>query len=149
MEKKCRFGIVVVAHGRLAEDLVKTAEYIAGENALLTYVNVEKNMDLTRIKKKIEDAIKKVDRGHGVVLFTDMFGGTPSNVALSFMKKGKAEVITGVNLPMLLKVCTHTDEMDLSEFAKFIKSYGQKNIQLASEVLNGGQRGKKNGGYKK
>ena len=139
-------GIVVVGHGRLAEEMVRVARYITGETSGIAYVNVEKNMDLEEIKKRVEEAIKKVDRGKGVLLLTDMFGGTPSNVCISLMKKGKIEVVTGVNLPMLVKLSTFAESADLREIAEFIAGYGQRNIQLASEVLYGKKGSQKDGG---
>jgi len=91
---------------------------------------------LEELKKEISSAIKKLDHGKGVLILTDLFGGTPSNVSLSFLKEGKVEVVTGVNLPMLLKL---TDDirtsMTLQEFACVIKDYGKKNISVASEIL--------------
>ena len=86
--------------------------------------------------KEISTAMKKLDQGQGVLILTDLFGGTPSNISLSFMKEGKVEVITGVNLPMLLKLPDIREGMSLKEFAQNIKDYGIKNISLASEVLS-------------
>jgi PTS system mannose-specific IIA component len=88
------------------------------------------------VKKDITTAIKKVDSGSGVLILTDLFGGTPSNISLSFLKPGKIEVVTGVNLPMLLKVSDLKGEKNLGEFASLTRDYGKKNIYLASEVLN-------------
>lgn len=139
-----KFGVIVICHGKLATDLIKVSEYITGESNNIVSVNVEKDFSVSDIKKKLEEKIKQVDRGNGVLILTDMFGGTPSNVSLSFMKEKKVEVISGVNLPMLLKILTAEPfEGDLNEFANFIKSYGQKNIVLASEILKGDEEGKK------
>jgi PTS system mannose-specific IIA component len=91
---------------------------------------------MEEIKKEISSSIKKLDRGQGVLILTDLFGGTPSNISLSFLKEGKLEVVTGVNLPMLLKLYDKRHEMNLAEFALYIKEYGRKNIYLASEVLS-------------
>jgi PTS system mannose-specific IIA component len=87
------------------------------------------------IRKKIVAAIRRVDGGQGVLILTDMYGGTPSNISLSFLEEKKIEVITGVNLPMLLKLATYETDMDLETLAAFITDYGQRNINLASEVL--------------
>ena len=88
------------------------------------------------VKKEITAAIKKADYGNGVLILTDLFGGTPSNISLSFLKEEKVEVITGVNLPMLLKIPDMRRKKKLVEAADFIKDYGKKNIYLASELLN-------------
>jgi PTS system mannose-specific IIA component len=87
------------------------------------------------IRKKIVIAIRRVDTGQGVLILTDMYGGTPSNISLSFLEERKIEVITGVNLPMLLKLATSETDMDLETLAAFITDYGQRNINRASEVL--------------
>lgn len=142
--EKLKIGVIVIAHGKLATDLVKTAEYIAGENPDVVAINVEKNMTIHEIKEKIEEGIKQVNKGEGVLILTDMFGGTPSNVSLSFIKKKQVEVITGVNLPMLLKIFTVQEfQGNLQEFAEYIKSYGQKNILRAGEVLKADEKEEK------
>jgi len=98
-------------------------------------IGVEPHESVEELRRKINEAIKSVDQGEGVLILTDMFGGTPSNVGLSFLEEGKVEVITGVNLPVLLKLCTNRSGWNLSELASFVKSYGQKNITIASEIL--------------
>ncbi|PKN88761.1 MAG: PTS fructose transporter subunit IIA [Deltaproteobacteria bacterium HGW-Deltaproteobacteria-1] len=100
------------------------------------HVCVEQSKSVEDLKKEIQGAIKKLDKGKGVLILTDLFGGTPSNISLSFMKEGKVEVVTGVNLPMLLKLSDVKEGMTLNEFACFIKDYGKKNISLASEILS-------------
>ena len=100
------------------------------------HISVDQTKGLEEIRKEISTAIKKLDQGRGVLILTDLFGGTPSNVSLSFMKEGKVEVVTGVNLPMLLKLTDVRDKMPLNEFTHFIKDYGIKNICVASEILN-------------
>jgi PTS system mannose-specific IIA component len=97
---------------------------------------------MEEIKEKISEAVRRVDRGKGILILTDMFGGTPSNICLSFLKEWKIEVITGVNLPMLLKLSTYEGEGELAELAEFIKTYGQKNINLASEILKKNVKGR-------
>ncbi|MEQ8216107.1 MAG: hypothetical protein ABRQ30_07420, partial [Smithellaceae bacterium] len=87
------------------------------------------------LKKEIGNAIKKLDKGQGVLILTDLLGGTPSNFSLSFLKEGKVEVVTGVNLPMMLKLSDQKKDMTLSEYACMIKEYGKKNISVASEIL--------------
>ena len=92
-----------------------------------------------QMRSRIQAAIRKVDQGEGVLILTDMFGGTPSNVALSFLTDHRVEVVTGVNLPMLIKLGSLQDEKPLDELAGFIKEYGQRNISVASEVLPDGE----------
>jgi mannose PTS system EIIA component len=129
-------GVLITTHGNLGKELIKAAELIKGPLSDIAYVSVDQTKDVEEIKKEIGNAIKKLDKGRGVLILTDLFGGTPSNVSLSFMKEQKVEVLTGVNLPMLLKLSEIKDNMSLREFACFIKEYGQKNISLASEILS-------------
>jgi PTS system mannose-specific IIA component len=128
-------GIIIVAHLRLGEELLAVAELILGKLKHFEAVSINPTEGVEEIKEKISEAIRKVDRGKGVLILTDMFGGTPSNISLSFLEEWKIEVITGVNLPMLLKLSTYEGEENLAELAEFIKTYGQKNINLASEIL--------------
>ena len=128
-------GIVIVTHLRLGEELLAVAELIVGKLKQFEAVSINATEGVEEIREKISAAIRKVDRGKGVLILTDMFGGTPSNISLSFLEEWKIEVITGVNLPMLLKLSTSEGEQDLAGLAEFIKTYGQKNINLASEIL--------------
>jgi PTS system mannose-specific IIA component len=98
-------------------------------------VSIDPKEGSEEIREKIIAAIRKVDEGQGVLILTDMYGGTPSNISLSLLEEKKIEVITGVNLPMLLKLATYHNEMDVEALAVFITDYGQRNINLASEVL--------------
>ena len=116
--------------------MIKAAELIKGPLSDISHVSVDQTRDVEDIKKEIGNAIKKLDKGRGVLVLTDLFGGTPSNISLSFMKEEKVEVLTGVNLPMLLKLSEIKENMSLREFACFIKEYGQKNISLASAILS-------------
>jgi PTS system mannose-specific IIA component len=127
-------GVLVITHGDLGQELIKAAELIKGKYDGVLPVSVDSNKGVEDIKKEITTAIKKVDKGEGVLILTDLFGGTPSNIALSFLKEGKVEVVTGVNLPMLLKLDIRK-EKNLTELSYFIKDYGRKNISLASEIL--------------
>ncbi|MGD0022764.1 MAG: PTS fructose transporter subunit IIA [Smithellaceae bacterium] len=129
-------GVLITTHGNLGNELIKAAELIKGPLNDILPVSIDQTKDVEEIKKEIGNAIKKLDKGRGVLILTDLFGGTPSNISLSFMKEGKVEVLTGVNLPMLLKLSELKEEMNLPEFACFIKEYGQKNISLASEILS-------------
>jgi len=129
-------GVVIVTHCRLAEELIAAARLVVGEELKqFQPVSIGPTEGTEDIRGKIIGAIRKVDEGQGVLILTDMYGGTPSNISLSFLQEKKIEVITGVNLPMLLKLATHPNEMDLEKLAVFITEYGQRNINLASEVL--------------
>ena len=134
-------GIVLVTHLRLGEELLAVTELIVGKLKGFEAVSIDPTEGVEEIKEKISAAIRRVDRGKGILILTDMFGGTPSNISLSFLEEWKIEVITGVNLPMLLKLCTDEGERDLVELAEFIKTYGQKNINLASEILKKNVKG--------
>jgi PTS system mannose-specific IIA component len=129
-------GVVIVTHCRLAEELICAAQLVVGEELKqFQAVSVEPKDGSEAIREKILTVIRKVDSGKGVLILTDMYGGTPSNISLSFLEDKRIEVITGVNLPMLLKLATYQENFDLDQLAAFITDYGQKNINLASEVL--------------
>lgn len=132
-------GIVVIAHGNLAKAFVETAEEIVGGLERVVWVCVKERHRGEEIRKEIEKAIKKVDMGYGVLLLTDMFGGTPSNLGLTFLEKGRVEVLTGLNLPMLLKLATCREGKNVSEVAECLKEYGKESISIASEILEGGR----------
>lgn len=128
-------GAVVITHGRLAEALVEAAEAITGKMEKVRAVSVANTDSTDGIRGVVSAAIKEVDSGSGAVVFTDMFGGTPTNIALSLMNSGKVEVITGVNLPMLIKFVGHRSDKPIHELAAVLKDYGQKSIVLAGEML--------------
>ena len=131
-------GVVVVTHSQLGHSLIETAEFILGtkpENVEPVSINVKKDVDELRIK--IADAIKKVDSGLGVFILTDMFGGTPSNLSYSFLEDGKIEVISGVNLPILIRAISMQGNTDLSKAANSLVSSGKRSISLASGILKG------------
>ena len=128
-------GVLIITHGNLGYELIQAAELIKGRMNGVLAISVDPTKGVEDLKKEITSSIKKVDRGKGVLILTDLFGGTPSNLSLSFLKEGKLEVVTGVNLPMLLKL-QDIREKDLPDFAYFIKDYGRRNISLASEILN-------------
>ncbi len=129
-------GVVIVTHCHLAEELICAAQLVVGEDLRqFQAVSVEPKDGSEVIREKILAAIRKVDSGQGVLILTDMYGGTPSNISLSFLEEKKIEVITGVNLPMLLKLATYKSDLELEPLAAFITDYGQRNINLASEVL--------------
>jgi mannose PTS system EIIA component len=129
-------GILIVTHGRLAQELVETTRIIVGKNVEnIVPITVDWNDDMSDIQKTISSAISKVDQGNGVLILTDMFGGTPSNISLSFLSD-KVEIITGVNLPMLIKIVNVGDRYTLKELAQMIHEQGKKSIYLASEILS-------------
>jgi PTS system mannose-specific IIA component len=129
-------GVLITTHGNLGSELIKAAESIRGSLKGIIHVSVDPTKGVEDLKKEMSASIKKLDNGRGVLILTDLFGGTPSNISLSFLKEGKVEVITGVNLPMLLKLADIREGMSLKEFAQYIKDYGIKNISLASEILS-------------
>jgi len=130
-------GVLIITHGNVGDELIKAAELIKGPSNVLMHVSVDQSKGVEFLKKEISSAIKKLDKGQGVLILTDLFGGTPSNLSLSFLKRDKVEVVTGVNLPMLLKVSDiRQDDMTLRDFAAFVTDYGRKNIYMASEVLD-------------
>jgi len=129
-------GVLITAHGNLGGELVKAVELIKGNLKGLFHLSMDQTKGVEELKKEIASAIKKLDQGQGVLILTDLFGGTPSNIALSFLKPGKVEVVTGVNLPMLLKLSEMREGSSLHDYAVHIRDYGMKNIYLASEILN-------------
>ena len=128
-------GVVIVTHRNLGEEFLRTAEEIVGELPGVEVVSIRASEKIDKARGKIEAAIRTVDKGSGVLIFTDMFGGTPSNLGLSFLEKESLEVITGINLPMLIKLPSLRQEGSLKEVAQRICRYGQKNILAASEFL--------------
>ena len=130
-------GLLVVTHGRLAEELVNATRTIVETFDALEAVGIGWDDDPTEARRRIEEAIRRVDRGSGVLVLTDMFGGTPTNLALSFLEPGKVEVVTGVNLPMLIKFTNLRDEAAFAETARRIAEQGRHAIHVASDLLQG------------
>ncbi|HOF56762.1 MAG TPA: PTS sugar transporter subunit IIA [Syntrophorhabdaceae bacterium] len=128
-------GLVVIAHFNLAKEMVAATELIVGKQEQFESIGILPDEDIDKIKDKINEALNKADCGDGVMILTDMFGGTPSNISLSFLEEGKVEVVTGVNLPMLIKLNTYREGKKLGELARFITQYGRNNIYLATDVL--------------
>ncbi len=128
-------GVLITTHGNLGNELIHATETIKGPLKNVLHVSVDQNKSVEQINKEISSAIKKLDQGQGVLIMTDLFGGTPSNISLSFLKEGKIEVVTGVNLPMMLKLSDIKEGLTVEEFASFISEYGKKNIYSASEIL--------------
>jgi len=129
-------GVLIITHGNLGYELIQAAELIKGRLDGVLAISVDPTKGTEELKKEITSGIKKVEKGKGVLILTDLFGGTPSNISLSFLKENKVEVVTGVNLSMLLKLSDIREEKNLIEVAYFTKDYGKKNISLASEILN-------------
>ncbi|MFQ5914021.1 MAG: PTS sugar transporter subunit IIA [Nitrospinota bacterium] len=134
-ETSTSLGVVIVAHGSLAPVLQKNAEGIVGALSQCRAIHVDQNVDVEEARASIGKAIQEVDGGGGVLLLTDMLGGTPSNISLSFLGQQPVEVVTGVNLPMLLKLPFILDKLPLREAAAFIRDYGRKNITVAGDIL--------------
>jgi PTS system mannose-specific IIA component len=128
-------GVLVVTHCRLAEELISATRLIVGKLEQVSGISIDPQRSVEELRQQVEKAIKDVDRKEGVLIMTDMFGGTPSNICLSFLEEGKVEVLTGVNLPMLVKLFSCRDKKKLGELAEFMMEYGRKNISLASEIL--------------
>ncbi len=130
-------GLVVVTHGRLAEEFLSAAEHVVGPQEMVRAVSIGPDDDMEKRRQDILDAAKAVDSGEGVIILTDMFGGTPSNLAIAVMEKANAEVVAGVNLPMLIKLATVRADDDLDEAVKAAHEAGRKYINVASWVLSG------------
>jgi PTS system mannose-specific IIA component len=129
-------GALVVSHGHLAQELVAAAEMIVGEISHIQAVSIGWHDDVNDARKEIEKHIGEVDSGAGVVILTDMFGGTPSNIAFSFHDPGKIEVITGVNLPMIIKIAGQKEGESLNALARAVREQGRSSISSGSEFLN-------------
>ena len=131
-------GIVVVTHFGLGEALIEAAESILEEPLeAATSVSVDLTQSAEHMREKISAGIKEVNQGKGVIILTDMFGGTPSNLSLSFLEEGRIEVLTGVNLPVVIRAAKMRKDNVLSELAENLQTYGRKSISLASNVLKG------------
>jgi PTS system mannose-specific IIA component len=134
-------GILIVTHEKLGEALIDAAEFILAaklEATMAISININENAKVLR--DKIARGIKDVDRQQGVVILTDMFGGTPSNLSYSFLDEGLVEVLSGVNLPILIKAVNVRSAMDLSKLTETLEVYGKKSISMASGILRGNKR---------
>ena len=129
-------GIIIVTHGNLALELKSSMEHILGIQKNIEIISIKPDDDLDIKKSALEESIKKVTKDSGTIILTDMFGGTPSNLAISFLKIGKVEIISGVNLPMLVKLIDLRDSNDLQKVARESKESAQKYISIASEILS-------------
>ena len=131
-------GMVLVTHGRLAEEMVTAMEHVVGPQRAIATVCIGPNDNMEMRRKEIAEAIQKVDEGRGVIMLTDLFGGTPSNLAISLLEPGRTEVIAGVNLPMLIRLESARKTMDIRPAVIAAKEAGQKYISVASEMLGVG-----------
>jgi len=134
-------GIVITTHCNLGEAFIDAAEFILGKRPeAMVSVSVDLNENAEVLRKKIAEGIKKVDQQKGVLILTDMFGGTPSNLSYSFLEEGNVEVLSGVNLPILIKAVNIRDDEDLISLAVNLEAFGKKSISLASGILKGNKR---------
>ncbi len=129
-------GALVVTHGHLGQELVAAAEMIVGEISHIQAVSIGWHDDVNDTQKDIERHISEVDSGSGVLLLTDMFGGTPSNIALSFHNPGVVDVVTGVNLPMIIKIANQKEGDTLESLARIVRDQGRSSIAMASDFLD-------------
>jgi PTS system mannose-specific IIA component len=130
-----KVGVVIVTHNQLGQEFLRALRLIVPDSPDFRAVSIEPDQSVDQMREAITKELEAAEAGSGVLILTDMFGGTPSNISLSFMKEHRVEVVTGLNLPMLIKLATIRDEKPLDELAAFIKSYGQRNISVASEIL--------------
>ena len=129
-------GVLIVTHIDLAEALLAAADLILGKQEGTLALSLDPYAPPEAARQQIQQGLAQVNNGVGVIILTDMLGGTPSNLSLSFLQEGKVEVVTGVNLPMLMKLAQLRQENDLAEVARTLKQSGQKGISVASEVLH-------------
>lgn len=130
-----KIGGVIVSHGQVANELLSAAETVVGELDNIAAVSIGWHDDVETAKAEIERAVKQVSHGNGVLILTDMFGGTPTNISAMFIKENEVELITGVNLPMVLKLASFNGDTSLSEGAKLVEEQGKQSIHRTSALL--------------
>ena len=130
-------GVVVVTHGQLAAELVSAAETIVGDLPQMKAVSIGWHEDVQDARQEIASAIAAVSGSEGVIIATDMFGGTPANLGITFLETGKIEVVTGLNLPMLIKLAGLRDTSNVLDVAREIREHGRNAIWVASDLLSG------------
>ena len=130
-------GVVVVTHGQVAIELVNAAETIVGDLPSFAAVSIGWHEDVQDAREEIATAIGRVQGPEGVLIATDMFGGTPSNLGITFLEPNRVEVVTGVNLPMLIKAASLRERQDLTEVARLLREHGRNAIWVASDLLKG------------
>ena len=128
-------GMILVTHGKLAEEFVHAMQHVVGRQEAVATVCIGPNDDMEARRREIADAVKSVDGGNGVIILTDLFGGTPSNLAISLMQAGKVEVIAGINLPMLIRLAKARTCMTLAKATEAARDAGRNYITIASEFL--------------
>ena len=134
-------GALIVTHGRLANELLNAAQKIEAKAGVMEAVPLDWADSVDEAREKIRKALERIGDAEGVIIFTDMFGGTPSNISLSFLEKGRVEIVTGVNLPMVVKFATmQHDAKDVSTLAHVICEKGSKAIRVASDLLSAEKR---------
>ena len=130
-----KVGGVIVTHGQLASEFLAAAEMIVGQVRHITAVSIGWHDDVEAARDEIERAITRVSEGRGVLILTDMFGGTPTNITSMFLTEGEVEVVTGVNLPMVIKLASQAESGSLAEVARRVRDQGREGIYLAGELL--------------
>jgi PTS system mannose-specific IIA component len=130
-----KIGVILVTHYQIGAEFLHALRLIVPNAPDFLSVSIDPTQTVDEMRRLIQQALKRADGGAGVLVLTDMFGGTPSNMSLSFVEETSVEVVTGLNLPMLIKLATLSEDKTLEDLAKLIKSYGQRNISVASEIL--------------
>jgi len=134
-------GIVIVTHSQLGEALIGAAEFIIGSRpGSIESISIDLSENAEKLRRKIDQGIKKVMGQEGVIILTDMFGGTPSNLSYSFLEEGHIEVLSGVNLPILIQAVNMRKKKELGQLAADLEAFGKKSISLASGILKGNKR---------
>jgi len=134
-------GILIVTHRQLGDALIDCTEFILGKRPdAMDAISIDLSENAGDLRHKLENGIKKLKADRGVLILTDMFGGTPSNLSYSFLEEGRIEVISGVNLPMVIKAVNMRQEKTLSELAEQLESFGKRSISMASGILKGNKR---------
>ncbi|WP_419662745.1 fructose-specific phosphotransferase enzyme IIA component [Desulfosarcina variabilis str. Montpellier] len=135
-------GVLVVTHCHLGDALLEAVDFILGERPeAMAAVSIDLNENADKLRNKLADAIKKLKNDEGTLILTDMFGGTPSNLSYSFLEEGRIEVVSGVNLPILIRAASARKNQSLAELAANIEAFGKKSISMASGILKGNKRG--------
>lgn len=134
-ENQEAIGVIVASHCQVADEMVRAAELIVGRLEGFRAISIQPHLAVEDTIRRFQDALKEVDRGRGVLILTDLFGGTPANIGLSFLGP-KVEVVFGLNLPMLIKLAGCRKDHTLVEVARLVKEYGRRHISIASEVLS-------------
>jgi mannose PTS system EIIA component len=135
MNGQAPVGVLLVTHGRLGEELLEATRKIVGDIQHMSFLSIGWNDEVDASRTKIAESVHSVDSGRGVIILTDMFGGTPSNLSLPLLRKDHVEIVTGVNLPMVIKLANQGADESLAELARKVRDQGQRHISIASELL--------------